>query len=815
MILSLNFLRDYIDLDKNIDVKELAEKMTSLGNEYDFAGNLLGGDKLVIGEVLECENHPDSDHLHVCKVNVGNDVLQIVCGAKNVRKGLKVIVALVGCKLPEVEIKKSTIRGIESCGMLCSMLELGLDLKFVDEIDKVGIHELPIDAPVGENPIEYMGFDDKIIDFELTANRGDLLSILGMAYEVSAIYGGKVKLPDISFVESGNDINDSLKVNVNTDNCKLFLARRVNNVKIGESSKYIKERLIASGIRPINNVVDISNYVMLELGQPLHFYDADKIKNVLEVRMADNNEKIITLDNVERILSEDDIVISDGSKAIGIAGVMGGIDTEVTENTKNIIVEAAIFDNVKVRKTSNKILRSEASNRFEKGLDPNRTYMAINRACSLLEKVAFGNVNTSMVVFDKIDKSDKVINISVSNINNILGCVIRESEIISIFEKLGFSVKVIGKDGSKLEDDKLVDYDIDDSILNEQNDILSVIVPTRRIDISIKEDLIEEIGRIYGVDNIKSRIKKMSIKSGSFDKTQRQIRNKLVDLGFNETLTYCLVSEDEANMFNSEDSHESISVLTPIVIDRKSLRKSIVTSLLKVYKYNESYGILDISLFEIGKSFYKRAENDFVEETKLGVLMSGNYILGLKQIPVDFYVIKGVAEQVLDFLGFANRYSFVVDNGISCELHPGKSALISVNNDVVGFIGRVHPSICNDEVYVLEINLDKLFQKKVGKMQYKEYSKFLGVKKDIAVVVNKDIEANDLQRTIKSAGGKLLKDSIVFDVYTGNGIDDSKKSIAFKLEIGSDKETLTTEQINEVLNKVIEKLKSKFNAELR
>ena len=329
------------------------------------------------------------------------------------------------------------------------------------------------------------------------------------------------------------------------------------------------------------------------------------------------------------------------------------------------------------------------------------------------------------------------------------------------------------------------------------------------------QNLIEEIGRIYGVDNIKSRIKKMSIKSGSFDKTQRQIRNKLVDLGFNETLTYCLVSEDEANMFNSEDSHESISVLTPIVIDRKSLRKSIVTSLLKVYKYNESYGILDISLFEIGKSFYKRAENDFVEETKLGVLMSGNYILGLKQIPVDFYVIKGVAEQVLDFLGFANRYSFVVDNGISCELHPGKSALISVNNDVVGFIGRVHPSICNDEVYVLEINLDKLFQKKVGKMQYKEYSKFLGVKKDIAVVVNKDIEANDLQRTIKSAGGKLLKDSIVFDVYTGNGIDDSKKSIAFKLEIGSDKETLTTEQINEVLNKVIEKLKSKFNAELR
>ena len=790
MLLSLNFLRDYIDLDKNIDIKELAEKMTSLGNEYDFAGNLLGGDKLIIGEVLECEDHPDSDHLHVCKVNIGDEILQIVCGAKNVRKGLKVIVALVGCKLPEIEIKQSTIRGVDSCGMLCSMLELGLDFKFADEVDKVGIHELPADAPVGENPLEYMGFDDKIIDFELTSNRGDLLSVLGMAYEVASVYGNEVKLPNMNYDESGNDINDGFKVNINTENCKLFLAKRVNNVNIHESNQAMKERLIASGIRPINNVVDISNYVMMELGQPLHFYDADKLKNVLEVRMAENNEKLITLDNIERVLSSDDIVISDGDRAIGLAGVMGGIDTEVTAETKNIIIEAAIFDNVKVRKTSNKILRSEASNRFEKGLDPNRTYMAMDRACNLLQEFADGNVNTGMVIYDKTDKSNKVIDITVENINNILGASISKNEIVQIFNKLGFEVEVL-------------------------DNLLRVTVPTRRIDISIKEDLIEEVGRIYGVDNIESRVKMMPMKKGSYDRTQRQIRNKLVDLGLNETLTYCLVSDEEADMFDNDKNHESISVLTPIVIDRKSLRKSIITSLLKVYNYNKAYDASDISLFEIGKSFYKRGEEDFVEESKLGVLMSGNYTLGLKQLNVDFYVVKGIAEESRDFLGCAGRYSFIVNDNIASELHPGKSAVISVNNDVVGFVGRIHPSICGDEVYVMEINLDKLLQKKVGKMQYKEYSKFLTVKKDIAVVVDKNIEAIELQKVIKTSGGKLVKDSTVFDVYTGKGIDDNKKSIAFKLEIGSDKETLTAEQINEVLDKVIGQLKNKFGAELR
>ena len=362
MKLSKNFVKDYVDID--VDIKTLAEDMTKVGNEYDSAGKLLEATKLVVGEVKECKMHPDSDHLHVCKVDVGSEILDIVCGAPNVREGLKVIVALDGAELPGGTIKKGMIRGQVSNGMLCSMAELGLEHKFLDEEDKTGIHELPTDAPVGEDAIKYMEMDDEVIDFDLTANRGDLLSILGMAYEISAIYDKKVKDIDLSFSENEENINNEFKIEVNTDNCSIFLAKKVKNIEIKESPDFIRNRLIASGIRPINNVVDISNYVMLETGQPLHFYDADKLKGMLEVRMANDGEKLTTLDGIERTLKIDDIVISDGERSIGLAGVMGGLDTEITDNTKNVIIESAIFDPIKVRMTSKEILRSEASSRF-------------------------------------------------------------------------------------------------------------------------------------------------------------------------------------------------------------------------------------------------------------------------------------------------------------------------------------------------------------------------------------------------------------------------------------------------------------------
>ena len=803
MKLSTNFVKDYVDID--VDVKTLAEDMTNVGNEYDEAGKLLNATKLVIGEVLECEDHPDSDHLHVCKVNVGNEVLNIVCGAPNVRKGLKVIVALDGAELPGGTIKKGVIRGQESNGMLCSMLELGLEHKFADDVDKTGIHELPLDAPIGEDPIKYMGMDDEVIDFDLTANRGDLLSVLGMAYEIGAIYDKKVKDIDLTHGENKEDINNDFKVEVNTENCSIFLAKRVENIKIAESPAFIKSRLIASGIRPINNVVDISNYVMLETGQPLHFYDADTLKGKIEVRMASNGEKLFTLDGKERTLSDEDIVISDGERAIGLAGVMGGLDTEITDNTKNVLIEAAIFDGVKIRKTSKQILRSEASSRFEKGLDPNRTYMAIERACKLLEEYADGEVVGGIAKYDESDRANRDIEITFKKINDVLGMDIPKKDVLDVFRRLDFGVVINGESSNFTE--------TEEQLKNIESIVVSV--PRRRGDISIKEDLIEEVGRIYGVNNIVGKLPEMPMKAGSYDKVTRGIRNKLIDLGLNETLTYILVNDKEAKHFTKDDT-EIVSLLDPMTEERNTLRHSILPSLLKVYEYNKARSNKDISVFEIGKAFYKKGE-EYGENNKVAALISGDFYLGVdNKKQADFYILKGLAEELLDYLGYANRHSFVIkEDKMPEELHPGQSALISVNNDIVGIIGRVHPNLEKDNVFVFEIDLDKLLDKKVGKMKYKEFSKFPSIKKDLAVVVDKDISSEEIGTWIKKAAGSSLSNIDVFDVYTGKGIEENKKSIAYSLTFEKMDRTLTDEEINESLEKVVEVLEKKLGATLR
>ena len=775
MKLSTNFVKDYVDID--VDLKTLAEDMTGVGNEYDSAQKLINATNLVVGEVIECEMHPDSDHLHVCKVNVGNEVLQIVCGAPNVRKGLKVIVALVGAELPgDFKIKAGKIRGVESNGMLCSIAELGLDSKFLKPEDKEGIHELPESAVPGEDPIKLMGMDDGVIDFELTANRGDLLSILGMAYEIGAIYDKKVKDIDLSYNQSNEDINNSFKVNVKTDNCSIFLAKRVENVVIKESPTFIKNRLIASGIRPINNVVDISNYVMLEVGQPLHYYDADTLNGCLEVRMAEENEKLTTLDDIERTLSSEDIVISDGKKAIGLAGVMGGLETEITENTKNIMIESAIFDNVKIRKTSKEILRSEASNRFEKGLDPNRTYMAIERSCHLLEKYADAKIVGGLVKYDEASLEDTKIDVSLEKVNRVLGTTISKEDVLDVFRKLAFETEVNG-------------------------DKITVSVPKRRIDISIEEDLIEEVGRIYGVNNIEGKLPSLPLKQGSYNKTLRNIRNKMIDLGLNETLSYILVNDKEATKYTT-DNVETVKLLDPMTEERNTLRYSMIPSLVKIYEYNKARSQKDVSIFEIGKGFYKKDEQ-YGENLKLCVLMTGERYLSVNSKQVDFYDIKGIAEELLDYLGYGGRYSFVVKDELPKEFHPYQTAQISVNNDIVGIIGKLHPNCTKDNVYVLEINLDKLLEKKTGKMKYKEISKFPSVKKDLAVVIDKDITSEEIAKQIKKLAGNLLLGSKRFDVYTGENIEENKKSIAYSLEFGAADRTLTDDEINSILEKII------------
>lgn len=785
MKLSRKFLSDYLDI-KEIPYLEIAEKMTSIGNEYASCQKLVEATNLVIGEVIECEMHPDSDHLHVCKVNVGDEILDIVCGAPNVRTGLKVIVAKVGACLPGgFTIKNSKIRGVPSNGMLCSIQELGIEHKFLRKEDIEGICELDASAPIGEDPIKYLNYDDEVIDFELTSNRGDLLSVLGMAYEIGAIYNKKPNDILIEYPKTSGKMNFNLRIN--TSKCPLFLAKKVTNVTIKESPDFIQKRLIASGIRPINNIVDISNYVMLETGQPLHFYDLDRLGDTIVVREALAGEKLTTLDGVERTLSTDDIVIANKEEAIGLAGVMGGLSTEVENDTRNILIESAIFDSISVRLTSKKILRSEASNRFEKGLDPKRTYMAIERSCALLAKYADATIIDDITVYDTLENNEKIIDIDVNDVNKLLGLDISKEIIIDIYNRLGFNVASNGN-------------------------ILTVKVPTHRLDISIKEDLIEEVARIYGLDNVKGTLPVLPIKKGSYNKFIRIIRDKMINLGLNETLSYTLIPNSEVHKYTN-DSFEEIDLLDPMSDDRKTLRYSLIPSLMMIYNYNSKRNNKDITIFEIGKGFGK-IDNKYCENKRIACLMAGNYTEGLNKEKITFYHLKGIMEELLTSLGFEGRYSLIVKD-LPCEYHPGSSACINLNGTDIGYIGKIHPNVSKDDVYVMEINLDLLEKFNAKHLEYKEISKYPNIVKDLAFIVDRQVSNEMLIKEIKRSGGKYLVNIELFDLYTGDKLQENKKSLAYNLTFNDKDNTLTDEIVMPIFNNIINDITKKFNAELR
>ena len=785
MKLSRKFLQDYIDIN-DISYQEIADRMTGVGNEYASCEKLVNATNLIIGEVLECSNHPDSDHLHVCKVNVGDEVLDIVCGAPNVRVGLKVIVAQVGAVLPGgFIIKQSKIRGEISNGMLCSLQELGIENKYLKKEDIEGICELGDDAVVGTDPVKYLNLDDEVIDFELTSNRGDLLSVLGMAYEVGSIYNKKVNDIDLSYPKTSGKMNFNLEIQ--TSKCPLFLAKKIANVTIKESPDFIKKRLIASGIRPINNIVDISNYVMLETGQPLHFYDLDRLGDTIVVRDAKDSEKLTTLDGVERVLSSDDIVIANKNEAIGLAGVMGGLSTEVEDDTKNILIESAIFDSISVRLTSKKILRSEASNRFEKGLDPNRTYMAVERCCALLSKYADATIIDDMIIYDNLNKENKVINISVDEINKLLGLSISCADIVDIFNRLGFGV-------------------------SENNDLLTVEVPSRRLDISIKEDLIEEVARLYGLDKLEGTLPVLPIKKGSYNKFIRTIRNKMINLGLNETLSYTLIPNSEVHKYTL-DEFEEINLLDPMSDDRKTLRYSLLPSLMMIYDYNSKRNNKDITIFEIGKSFSK-VDGSYIEKNHLACIMTGIYTEGLNKEKITFYHVKGIMEELFDSLGFNGRFSLMIKD-LPKEYHPGSSAVINLNGTDIGYIGKIHPNVSKEDIYVMELDLDLLESYNVKSLEYKEISKYPNIVKDLAFVVDKSITNEMLIKEIKRSGGKYLVNIELFDLYTGDKLDSNKKSLAYNLTFNDKDNTLTDEVVMPIFNKIIDDITKKFNAELR
>lgn len=787
-MISLEWVKDYIDISDQ-DLEELAVKITQSGiNVEKVITNHINN--LVIGEVLECVAHPDSDHLHVCKVNVGNTTEQIVCGAPNVREGLKVIVALPGAVLPgDFEIKKSKIRGVESNGMLCALYELGLEEKN-DETYAKGIEELGADAPVGEDPLKYSGLDDTLYELDIHKHRNnDCYYHIGFAYEIGAILNRPVTLPDLSFKEDQNNVENYFTLDVETEKCPFYLAKMVKNVKIGESPEFIKKRLLAAGMRPINNVVDISNYVMLEFGQPLHFFDKNRLGNHILVRDAKDKEEVITLDGKRRILSSNDIVITDGKKPVCIAGVMGGENTEVEQDTTDILIEAAIFDPVSIRYTAaNLDLRSEASIRYGKGLSYEYTEMALKRACHLLEKYADATILSGCIRHDVIDKTPKVVEFVPEDVNKLLGITITVDDMKVELKRLGFDYKLV--------DNKFI-----------------VTIPNRRLDIdSNVNDIAEEIVRLYGYQNLVSTIPKVPIRRGEYVgdvKYRKLVSKRLRTLGLNETKTYTLVSPEMTKIFRYRNV-ENKTLPNPMSVDKSVVRTTLIPSLLNVYEYNKKRKVKDISLYEIAKTYDK----DYNEASLIAGLCSGNYLSNgwTKPVKYDFYIVKGIVENVLEYMGFKNRYSFEVSTCTS--LHPGISADIFLDRKKIGIIGRVHPNICKDEVYVFEMSLNALMSK-IKPLKYKPSPKYPGISKDMAFILDKNTTAGEVMAIIKRAGGRLLDSVSVFDVYTGENIASDKKSIAFTLNFINPERTLTDEEVMEVFNKIILEVTTKLNCELR
>lgn len=786
-MIDLSWVADYIDISDQ-DLKQLAVKITKAGiNIEKVMTNHI--DNLVIGEVLECVDHPNSDHLHVCKVNVGTDILKIVCGAPNVRVGLKVIVALPGAILPgDFEIKPGKIRGEESNGMLCALYELGLEKK-TDEAYAKGICELASDAIIGADPLVYLGLESTLYELDIHKHRNnDCYYHIGFAYEIGAIIDRKVTLPEDDYKEIAEDINDQFTLEVKTDKCPYFLAKMAQ-VTIKDTPKFIKDRLARAGMHSINNIVDISNYVMLEYGQPMHFYDKDKIGNKIVVEDGADNLKFTTLDGNERVLCNNDIVITDGVKPICIAGVMGGQNSEVDNNTKNILIESAIFDAFNIRNTANRLnLRSEASIRFGKGLSYEYTDKALSRACHLLEKYADAKILKGIVKHDKVDKTLKQVEFKVSDINSMLGIAISTSDMEKELKKLDFT------------------YELKD-------DLFKLIVPSRRLDIDpTVNDIAEEIGRLYGYHNLVSRQPVVPIKKGEYKgdvKHRKIVSKRLRSLGLNENKTYTLINPSMASLFKYEEK-EQLELPNPMSVDKSVIRTTLIPSLLNVYDYNKKRKVKDINLYEISKTYDK----NYNEDIKVTMLMSGNYITNSWQnnFKVDFYVIKGIVENLLDYLGFKNRYEF--EKNILNEIHPGVGARILLDKKPIGIIGKVHPKITKDEIYVAELSLTKLMTK-VKPLKYKEANIYPGIEKDLAFIVKKDMSAKELITNIRKSGGRLLQDITVFDIYMGENLSEDEKSIAFKLLFIDPNRTLTDDEVMEQFNKIINHVTTKCNAILR
>ncbi len=786
MKVSINWLKDYVTFDENIKTLDTVFSLKS--QEVETTYKLVNANNLVIGYTKDCYPHPDADKLNVCEVDVKTETLTIVCGAPNVKKGQHVIVAKPGAVLPNgLKIKKAKLRGVESNGMICSLSELGIEHKYHNED---GIHVIKDDVTIGDDALKALHLDDEVLVLDLTPNRMDLLSMHGVAYDVAAMLDKPLSIntPNVDYSSEKNP----MAISTDTDNCYSYYGSVLDNITIKESPLWMKARLIAAGIRPINNVVDITNYVMLETGQPLHAFDFDLLdSHEIIVRQAKENETFVTLDDKKRTLHKDDIVITNGKKPIALAGVMGGAETEVHAKTNKILLESAVFNPVNVRKTSSRLdLRSESSMRFERRVDVGKTRFALDRATELFIKYAGASVRKDVAYFDHTKKSSHTITITKDTINNVLGSTYTMTHIASIFNRLRFEFKTDG-------------------------DTFHITKPTRRPDFETYQDLIEEVGRISGYDDLPNTLPD-TISTGYLSAKQhfrRQVKSVLNGLGLDEVITYNLVEKKHLNRFTLNKDLTPVDIKNPMSDTRTTLRLTPLNGLLDVVRYNMSRQADHVHIFEVGKRYTKDKETEV-----LSIAMSGSYHDQKWQTttPTTFFTVKGIFEALISYfdLDVPTYESIQIEN-----YHPHQTAHILMQDDILGHIGKVHPNTASDydldDVFLLEVNLDQLFSLSTKETRFESLPKFPSISRDIAIVLKEDIPAQAVLDTIKQATNKSLINIDIFDVYAGKHMESGKKSLGIRMIFNNKEKTLKAEEIDSQITRILNALKETHNAILR
>lgn len=816
MLASLEWLKQYVDI--NISTAELCDKITRVGLEVDSVMQLGKGlEGVVTGKVMEISRHPNSDHLWVCMMDYGQggEPVQILTGAQNVKQYDIVPVAVVGSVLPPsgrnpegMKLKKAKMRGLDSFGMLCSADELGIDSKLLLPEQRNGIFILPQDTPIGVDIKTVLGLDDTVIDIDLTSNRADCFSILGLAREISAITGCSLKMPAMEVAEAaGGQASDYVHIKIAAPElCSRFSTRVLKDIKIAPSPEWMQNRLRACGVRPISNVVDVTNYVMLELGQPMHAYDADKVAGrTLIVRRAEEGEKLITLDDKERILNPSMITIGDAEKAAGLGGVMGGLLTEVTDATKNVILEAASFHGPSIRRTSRALgLRSEASGRFERGVDTMLTHNALNRAAHLLEQM--GACETFCGIVEDYPEPVKpaVITTTPEKINGCIGCVISREEIVAILQKLGFGVEEKGAE-------------------------LVITAPSWRRDIECDADISEEIARMHGYDYIESHQLELKITQGSqsvLDDVKDAVQDYMAAAGLNEMMTYSFIKATafDKMLLPADDSRRScIELLNPITDAFSVMRTTMIPSALQTASFNLRNHNDSVALFEVGRIFLPKAlplTEDAEERPVLTAVISGkreplNWCAAKEN--VDFYDMKGLVEGLLAALQVQD---YTLARSAAPYLHPGKSCDIVLNGQVIGSFGEVHPTAqenfeLDQTTYVLEMNVEPLVASAAAVPKYQHLPKYPAMSRDIAVVVPLEVSNEEIEAVIRANAGELLRTVRVFDIYTGKQVAAGCKSMAFNLTYQADDRTLTDAEVDASMKQVIAQVAEAYKAKLR